>query len=79
MNNDFSVGIAEEFPQALIQVELACCQIETGGLGFPGIDLLLKRHCHCHRSHLSPEVEPAIAAFILTVIQQADRALYDRR
>ena len=41
VNDDLAGGIAQDAPQAVIEVEFFCCVIEPSSLGFPGIDLLL--------------------------------------
>ena len=35
-------GIPEDLPDALIEVEFFCGEVESSGLGFPGICLLLE-------------------------------------
>ena len=42
MNDDFAGGVAEDLPNALIEVEFLCGEVESSGLGFPGISLLLE-------------------------------------
>src|SRR5262249_43246240 len=44
MNDDFAVGISEDLPQTLVQVELLRSKIEASRLGFPGIQLLFQRY-----------------------------------
>src|SRR6202020_2359762 len=42
VDNDFARGVAEDFPDALIEVEFCGGEVEPSGLGFPGICLLLE-------------------------------------
>ena len=42
VDDDFAGGIAEDLPDALIEVEFFCGKVESSGLGFPGVCLLLE-------------------------------------
>ena len=42
VNDDFAGGIAEDLPDALIEVEFCGGEVESSGLGFPGVCLLLE-------------------------------------
>ena len=42
MDDDFAGGIAEDLPDALIQVEFLGGEVEAGGLRLPGIGFLLE-------------------------------------
>ncbi len=42
VDDEFAGGLAEDLPDALIEVEFFCCEVESSGLGFPGICLLLE-------------------------------------
>ncbi len=43
MNDEFAGGLAEDLPDALVEIEFLCGKVEAGGLGFPGIRLLFER------------------------------------
>ena len=44
-------GVLQQLPQAFIQIELACREIEPRALCFPGIDLLVQSHGLCSECH----------------------------
>ena len=47
VDDDFARGIAEDLPEAFVEVEFASGEIEASSLRFPGIDFLLEGHgCH---------------------------------
>jgi hypothetical protein len=51
MHYDFAGRSPEQLPQAFIEIQLACREIEPRALSFPGIDLLVQSHglcCDCH-------------------------------
>ena len=48
VNDDFAGGITENFPDAGVEVEFACGEVEPSSLGFPGVCFLLERESvHC--------------------------------
>jgi hypothetical protein len=49
MNNDLAGGVAEDLPEAFIEVEFMRREVESSSLRFPRIDFLLERN-GCHKS-----------------------------
>src|ERR1700681_1031506 len=41
VEDDFPVGIAQDLPEPLVQIQLAGCQVKTCSLFLPGINFLL--------------------------------------
>ena len=57
VHDDLAPRRAQQLPQAFFQVQFARRKIESCRLGFPGIDLLLKRYrCHTFLQFLLPAV-----------------------
>ncbi len=42
VDNEFAGGVAENLPNAGVEVEFGCGEVESSGLGFPGISFLLE-------------------------------------
>src|SRR6201999_1625476 len=47
MHNNLAGWITQHTPEALVQIQFACCKVESSSLRFPGVDLLLESDgCH---------------------------------
>jgi hypothetical protein len=42
VDDEFAGGVAENLPDAGVEVEFGCGEVESSGLGFPGVSLLLE-------------------------------------
>ena len=42
VNDDLASGVTKNLPDPLVKIEFFCGEVESSGLGFPGVCLLLE-------------------------------------